>query len=97
TRSQSMSEHSENATEELRSIKNESKIIEDISARLRKMEKQIDKTSSSDSMSSDEIQGIISKMSVLRELIDKIEVKIDQLDNRVTEIETLRFKRRTES
>ena len=97
TRSQSMSEHSENATEELRSIKNESKIIEDISARLRMMEKQIDKTSYSDSMSSDEIQGITSKMSVLRELIDKIEVKIDQLDNRVTEIETLRFKRRTES
>ncbi len=97
TRFQSMSEHSENATEELCSIKNETKIVEDISARLRKMEKQIDKVSSSDSMSSDEIQGIVSKMSVLRELIDKIEVKIGQLDYRVTEIETLRFKRRTES
>ncbi|MCK4566729.1 MAG: hypothetical protein KAU48_05400, partial [Candidatus Thorarchaeota archaeon] len=100
TRSQSISEYSENASEELRSIKNETKIIEDISARLRQMEKQIDNVSSSDSMSSplssDEIQGIVSKMSVLRELIDKIEVKIDQLDSRVTEIETLRFKRRTE-
>ena len=100
TRSQSISEYSENASEELRSIKNETKIIEDISARLRQMEKQIDNVSSSDSMSSplssDEIQGIVSKMSVLRELIDKIEVKIGQLVSRVTEIETLRFKRRTE-
>ncbi len=100
TRSQSISEYSENATEELRSIKNEMKIIEDIFTRLRKMEKQIDNVSSSDStgspLGSDEIQGIVSKMSALRELIDKIEVKIGQLDSRVTEIETLRFKRRTE-
>ncbi len=100
TKFQSMSESSENANEEMRSITNEMKIIEDVSVRLRQMEKQIDNVSSSDSMSSslspDEIQGIVSKMSVLRELIDKIEVKIDQLDNRVTEIETLRFKRRTE-
>ncbi|MHA1929849.1 MAG: hypothetical protein ACTSV2_14850 [Candidatus Thorarchaeota archaeon] len=99
-RFQSISEHSENVTEELRSIKNEAKIIEDISARLRKMEKQIDNVSSADSTSSplgsDEIQGIVSRMSVLRELIDKIEVKTGQLDSRVTEIETLRFKRRTE-
>jgi len=101
TRFQSMSEYSENATEELRSIKNETKIIEDVSASLRQMEKQIDNVLSSDStsspLSSDEIQGIVSKMSVLRDLIDKIEVKIDQLDSSVTEIETLRFKRRTES
>ncbi|MHA1615401.1 MAG: hypothetical protein ACTSYJ_11190 [Candidatus Thorarchaeota archaeon] len=101
TRFQSMSEYSENATEDLRSIKNETKIIEDVSVRLRQMENQIDNVLTSDSSSSplnsDEIQGIISKMSILRELIDKIEIKIDQLDSRVTEIETLRFKRRTES
>lgn len=100
TRSQSMSVSFDNATIELRSIKNETKIIEDVSARLLQMEKQIDNTLSSDSMSSplsaDEIQGIVSKMSVLRELIDKIEVKIGQLGSRVTEIETLRFKHRTE-
>jgi len=101
TRFQSMSEYSENATEDLRSIKNETKIIEDVSVRLRQMENQIDNVLTSDSsrspLNSDEIQGIISKMSILRELIDKIEVKIDQLDSRVAEIETLRFKRRTES
>lgn len=100
TRSQSMSESYENATEDLRSIKNETKIIEDVSVRLRQMEKQIDTVlslnSRSSPLSSDEIQGIVSKLLVLRELIDKIEVKIGQLDSRVTEIETLRFKRRTE-
>ncbi len=96
TRFQSLSESSENITEELRSIKNETKIIEDISARLRQMEKQFVSSDSVRSpLSPDEIQGIASKMSVLRELIDKIEVKIDQLDSRVTEIETLRFKHRT--
>ena len=94
TRFQSMSEYSENVTEDLRSIQNETKLIEDVSASLRQMEKQIDNVMSSDSasspLSSDEIQGIVSKMSVLRELLDKIEVKIGQLDSRVTEIETLR-------
>ena len=100
TKFQAISADSENASEELRSIMDETIIIEDISARLKKMKKQIDNASSSDTTStplgSDEIQGIVSMMSVLRELIDKIEVTIGQLDSRVTKIETLRFKRRTE-
>jgi len=101
TRKQSMSEHSENAIEEIRRIETETKILEDVSNRLRQMEKQIENITSSDPasspLSSDEIQGIVSKMAVLRELIDKIEVEIDQLDSRVSDIESLIFKRQTES
>jgi len=101
TRKQSMSEHSENAIEEIRRIEKETKILEDVSNRLRQMEKQIENITSSDPasspLSSDEIQGIVSKMAVLRELIDKIEVEIDQLDSRVSDIESLIFKRQTES
>ena len=41
TRFQSMSEHSENAIEELRRIEKETKILEDLSRRLHKLEKQI--------------------------------------------------------
>ncbi|MGY5878817.1 MAG: hypothetical protein RTV31_01145 [Candidatus Thorarchaeota archaeon] len=99
TRNQSMSEHSENAIEELRRIEDETKILEDVSKRLRQMEKQIENASSPDStdspLSPDEIQGIVSKMNALRELIDKIEVEIGQLDSRTTEIESLKFKRQT--
>ncbi len=101
TRKHSLSEHSENAIEELRRIEKETKILEDVSTRLRQMEKQIENITFSDSAStplgSDEIQGIVSKMAALRELIDKIEVEIDQLDSRVAEIESLKFKHRTES
>lgn len=99
SRFQSMSEQSDTAIEELRRIENETKILEDISTRLREMEKQIDTVTSSDSssssLSSDEIQKIVSKMAALRTLIDKIDVEIGQLDSRVSEIESLKFKRRT--
>ena len=99
TRNQSMSEHSENAIEELRRIEDETKILEDVSKRLRQMKKQIENASSPGStdspLSPDEIQGIVSKMNALRELIDKIEVEIGQLDSRTTEIESLKFKRQT--
>ncbi|TFH05128.1 MAG: hypothetical protein E4H14_13385 [Candidatus Thorarchaeota archaeon] len=100
TRIQSMSEHSENAIEELRRIEDETKILENISTRLREMEKQIENASFPDRVNSilgsDEIQGIVSKMAALRELIDKIEIEIGQLGSRTTEIESLKFKRQTE-
>ena len=99
-RLQSMNEHSESTIEELRRIEDETKILEDISKRLRQMEKQIENASSPSSadspLSTDEIQKIVSKMTALRELIDKIEVEIGQLDSQTTEIESLKFKRQTE-
>lgn len=100
TRVQSMNKHSENVIEELQRIEDETKILEDISTRLRQLEKQIENVTSQGStdspLSPDEIQRIVSKMTVLRELIDKIEVEIGQLDSRTTEIESLKFKRQTE-
>jgi len=97
TRIQSMSEQSENAIEELRCIEDETKMLEDISTRLQQMEKQIEyATSSSDKefpLSPDEIQRIVSKMTALRKIIDKIEVEIGQLDSNTSEIETLKFNR----
>ena len=99
-RIKSMSEHTENAIEELRRIEDETKILEDISTRLRQMETQIEKATSPVSTDSplgpNEIQVIVSKMAALRELIDKIEVEIGKLDSRTTEIESLKFKRQTE-
>jgi len=100
TRIQSMSEHSENVIEELRRIEDETKMLEDISIRLQQMEKQIENatsTTNKDSpLSSDEIQRIVSKLATLRELIDKIEVEIGQLDSNTSEIESLKFKRQNE-
>lgn len=99
-RMQSMSEHSENALEELRRIEDETKILEDVSKRLRQMEKQIENATSPGSTSSplgpNDIQRIVTKMASLRDLIDKIEVEIGQLDSGTTEIESLKFKRQTE-
>lgn len=101
SRFQSMSENSESAIEELRRIEKETKILEDISIRLKELEKQLVTTASTDNsssqLSSDEIQKIVSKMTALRNLIDKIDVEIGQLDIRVSDIESLKFKRRTES
>jgi len=97
TRIQLMSEHTENVIEELRRIEDETKLLEAISIRLRQMEKQIENASSSSDkdslLSSDEIQRIVSKMTTLREIIDKIEVEIGQLDSNTSEIETLKFNR----
>ncbi|MHA1135536.1 MAG: hypothetical protein ACTSSE_03540 [Candidatus Thorarchaeota archaeon] len=95
TRFQSMGEHSDNAIEELRRIEKDTKVLEDISTRLRKMEKQLEKAGSS--LSPDEIQQIVTKMTLLRNMIDKIEVEMSQLDSRVSEIESLKFKRRSEN
>lgn len=94
TRFQSMGEQSDSAIEELRRIERDTRILEDISARLQKMEKQLESEGSS--LTPDEIQRIVSKMTVLRNLIDKVEVEMDQLDSRVSEIESLNFKHRSE-
>ena len=99
SRIQSMSENSEKAIEELRRIEDETKILEDISKRLRQMEKQIENAASTGSINSplgpDDIQKIVAKMTALREVIDKIEVEIRQLDSRTAEIESLKFNRQT--
>jgi hypothetical protein len=92
TRFQSMSEHTNNAIEELRRIEKDTKILEDISARLQLMEGQLEKAGSS--LTPDEIQQIVSKMTQLRSLIEKIEVEMNQLDSRVSDIESLKFKSR---
>ena len=90
-----MGEHSDNALEELRRIEKDTKILEDISIRLREMDMQIETTVTS--LTPDEIQQIVGKMTALRNLIDKIEVEMGQLDSKVSDIESLKFKRRSES
>ena len=95
TRLQSMSEHSDNAIEELRRIEKDTKILQDLSARLQEMDKRIETAGTS--LTPDEIQQIVGKMAALRTLIDKIEVEMGQLDSKVSDIESLKFKRRSES
>jgi len=95
TRLQSMSEHSDNAIEELRRIEKDTKILQDLSARLQEMDKQIETAGTS--LTPDEIQQIVGKMAALRTLIDKIEVEMGQLDTKVSDIESLKFKRQSES
>lgn len=101
TRFHSMSENSESAIEELRRIEKETKILEDMSIRLKELEKQLETITSSghssSELSSSEIQKIVSKLTTLRTLMDKIDIEMKQLDTRVSDIESLKFKRRTES
>ncbi|MGY5858749.1 MAG: hypothetical protein RTU63_05230 [Candidatus Thorarchaeota archaeon] len=93
TRFQSMGEHADNTLEELRRIEEDTKVLADISTQLGKMEKHLETAGTS--LSHDEIQQIVAKMTVLRTLIDKIEVEMGQLDSRVSEIESLKFKRQS--
>ncbi|RDE13868.1 MAG: hypothetical protein C4K48_07595 [Candidatus Thorarchaeota archaeon] len=95
-----MKSHSDEAIKELGRIEDETRILEELSERLKKMERQMEdissKHSSTSSIDAEYIQVIVTKISALRDLIDKVEVEMDQLDSRIGDIESLRFKRRTQ-
>ena len=84
---------------EIKQIESETKILSDISNRLKTLEKQLDSASDSSTLihDADEIQILVSKMTTLRDLIDRIEVEISNLDSRATDIESLKFKRQTQT
>ena len=94
-----MKSHSDEAIKELGRIEDETRILEELSERLKKMERQMEnlssKQSGKSSIDAEYIQVIVTKISALRDLIDKVEVEMDQLDSRIGDIESLRFKRRT--
>ncbi|TFG32058.1 hypothetical protein EU527_11045 [Candidatus Thorarchaeota archaeon] len=97
-----MKDANKDALEELQKIEQKTQIIGKLSERLEKLENQMREiaqsaTSTSSSIDKNDFQKIVTKVTTLRELIDKIEIEIDQLDSRITDIESLRFKHRTES
>lgn len=78
------------------------KIIGTLSEHLENLEKRLKAITQSErkpssSENKNDIQRIVAKITSLRELIDRIEIEIDQLDSRINNIESLRFKHRTES
>ncbi len=95
-----MKSHSDEAIKELSRIEDETRILEELSEPLKRMERRIEdissKQSSKSSIGAEYIQVIVTKISALRDLIDKVEVEMDQLDSRIGDIESLRFKRRTQ-
>lgn len=95
-----MKSHSDEAIKELKRIEEETRVLEELSKRLQKMESQMEEISSTQSMNpsydGDAIQGIVTKITALRDLIDRIEVEMNHLDSRLNTIESFRFKRRTQ-
>ncbi len=92
--------HSDKTGKEQSQAEDEARILEELSDRLKKMEGRMEDISSRQSNESpidaEHIQRIVTKISALRDLIDKVEVEMDQLDSRIGDIESLRFKRRTQ-
>ncbi len=83
------------AIHELRRMEEDTKIISSISTKLWEIEKEFEKGNVS--LSSNELQHIVSKMASIRAIIDRIEIELSQLDTKSSEIESLNFKRRTGS
>ncbi len=95
-----MTRRSHDEIDELKSIENGIQILENLSDRLGALEGKIEELAISKPLKSssgaENIQEIVSKISTLRNLIDKIEVEMEQLDSRINDIESLRFKHRSE-
>ena len=92
--------HSVKTSKEPSRAEDEARVLEELSGRLKKMERRLEDISSrrpnKPSIDAEHIQRIVAKISALRDLIDKVEVEMDQLDSRIGDIESLRFKRRTQ-
>jgi len=96
-----MKETKDDAVRELQRIEKESQVISKLSERLEALEEKMKQASQlnrsqSSSTASEDLQKIILKITSLRELIDRVEIEIDQLNSRIDGIESLRFKDRTE-
>ncbi|PNX50337.1 MAG: hypothetical protein BV458_13410 [Thermoplasmata archaeon M9B2D] len=85
--------------DELKSIEKDTQVLENLSLRLGLLEGKIDELAISKPMktspSTENLQEIVSKITALRDLIDKIEIEIEQLNTRINDIESLRFKHRS--
>jgi chromosome segregation ATPase len=94
-----MSRRSDETIEELKRIEKDTQILEQLSDRLGVLESKIeelaDRKATTSSLSPENIQELVSKITALRNMIDKIEVEMVQLDLRLNDIESLRFKHRS--
>jgi len=95
-----MNHHPDDAHDESKHIDMKTQILEQLSDRLEVLESKIEEftllESMNSSLSAENIQEIVTKISALRILIDKIDVEMEQLDSRINDIESLRFKSRSE-
>lgn len=94
-----MVRRSNEASDESDSNEKDTKALENLSHRLMALEGKIEELailkSMKSSLSAENIQEIASKITALRDLIDKIEIEMQQLNTRINDIESLRFKRRS--
>lgn len=94
-----MVRRSNEASDEYDSNEKDVKELENLSRRLGVLEGKIEELITSKSMksslSTENIQEIVSKITALRDLIDKIEIEMEHLNTRINDIESLRFKRRS--
>jgi methyl-accepting chemotaxis protein len=94
-----MSHRSDDTLGDLKRMERDKRILEQLFDRLSvlesRMEKLSNRKSTGSSRSTENVQEIVSKISALRDMIDKIEVEMEQLDSRINDIESLRFKHRS--
>jgi uncharacterized phage infection (PIP) family protein YhgE len=95
-----MTHHLDDTTDELNLTNKKPQTLERLVGRLGVLETQIQGLtllqSMNSSLSAENIQEVVTKISALRSLIDKIEVEMEQLNSRINDIESLRFKSRSE-
>ncbi|MGQ4911125.1 MAG: hypothetical protein ACTSV3_03270 [Candidatus Thorarchaeota archaeon] len=89
-------------TDEMDSIKTELKRIETGVKRIETLWSRVEglehvQSLDATSNASSEVQDIALKIKAVRELIDKIDIKIDDLESRISSIGSLRFRTRDEA
>jgi len=94
-----MARRRQDETDGMKSIEKDTEVLESLSHKLGILEEKIEELMISKSMksslSTENIQEIVSKITALRDLIDKVEIEMEQLNTRINDIESLRFKHRS--
>jgi tetrahydromethanopterin S-methyltransferase subunit G len=77
----------------------DSRVLQALSSRLRELEQKIEAATAvgtaAVSIGAEDIQEISAKINKLTTIIDRVEVEISQLNSRIDDIESLRFRHRS--
>jgi uncharacterized coiled-coil protein SlyX len=77
----------------------DSRVLQALSSRLRELEQKIEAATAvgtaAVSIRAEDIQEISAKITTLTTIIDRVEVEISQLNSRIDDIESLRFRHRS--
>jgi uncharacterized small protein (DUF1192 family) len=96
-----MVHHPDEKVDDMNLSETDAQFLDQLLHRLGVLEGKIERLTTTDYMNSTlsavSIQEITTKISTLRDLIDKIEMELEQMNSRLSDIELLRFKYRSES